>query len=97
MVAPDNTLTSAFEPRRNLTLAADDDSRVTFSQDGRNRLASATTDGTVGPLPEVALSSACDALDRRVSMSDTPSSPRTEATGRRSRQIQQSFLFQVLP
>lgn len=51
--------------------AADAGSRVTFTYDARNRLATTTTDGTVGPQPEVALSYSHDELDRRLTMSDS--------------------------
>lgn len=71
VVTPDNTLSYAYDARGNLIEAADDDSRVTFTYDNRNRLASTTTDGTVGPQPQVTLSYAYDALDRRTSMSDS--------------------------
>lgn len=71
VVTPDNTLTYAYDPRSNLTEAADDDSRVTFTYDTRNRLETTTTDGTVGPQPEVTLTYTYDALDRRTSMSDS--------------------------
>ncbi len=68
---PDNVLEYAYDPRSNLTEAADNDSRVTFTYDERNRLASTTTDGTVGPQPEVTISYTYDELDRRTSMSDS--------------------------
>ena len=71
VVTPDNTLTYAYDARSNLTEAADDDSRVTFTYDNRNRLETTTTDGTVGPQPEVTLTYTYDALDRRTSMSDS--------------------------
>ncbi len=71
VVTPDNTLTYAYDPRSNLTEAADDDSRVTFTYDNRNRLQTTTTDGTVGPQPEVTLTYTYDELDRRTSMSDS--------------------------
>ena len=44
---------------------------MTFTFDARHRLATTTTDGTVGPQPAVTLSYAYDRLDRRVSMSDS--------------------------
>ena len=71
VVTPDNTLTYAYDPRSNLTEAADNDSRVTFTYDVRNRLETTTTDGTVGPQPQVTLTYTYDALDRRTSMSDS--------------------------
>ena len=71
VVTPDNTLTYAYDPRSNLTEAADDDSRVTFTYDVRNRLETTTTDGTVGPQPQVTLNYTYDALDRRLTMSDS--------------------------
>lgn len=43
----------------------------TFIYDNRNRLETTTTDGTVGPQPQVTLSYTYDALDRRTSMSDS--------------------------
>ena len=60
----------AYDARGNLTEAADDDSRVTFTYDNRNRLETTTTDGTVGPQPQVTLSYTYDSLDRRLTMSD---------------------------
>ncbi|MEQ6204731.1 collagen-binding domain-containing protein [Sulfitobacter sp. HNIBRBA2951] len=71
VVTPDNTLTYAYDARGNLTEAADDDSRVTFTYDLRNRLETTTTDGTVGPQPQVTLSYTYDELDRRLTMSDS--------------------------
>ena len=71
VVTPDNTLIYDFDARSNLKLAADDDSRVTFTYDERNRLETTTTDGTVGPQPEVTISYTYDELDRRTSMSDS--------------------------
>ncbi len=71
VVTPDNRLTYAYDPRSNLTEAADNDSRVTFAYDERNRLISTTTDGTVGPQPEVTITYTYDELDRRLSMSDS--------------------------
>ncbi|WP_160175208.1 PKD domain-containing protein [Ruegeria halocynthiae] len=70
VVTPDNTLTYGYDPRSNLTLAADDDSRVTFTYDNRNRVATTTTDGTVGPQPQVTLTYSYDLLDRRTRMED---------------------------
>jgi len=71
VITPDNTLTYGYDPRSNLTEAADNDSRVTFTYDERNRLETTTTDGTVGPQPGVMLTYTYDALDRRISMSDS--------------------------
>ncbi len=71
VITPDNTLSYAYDQRSNLIEAADDDSRVTFTYDERNRLQSTTTDGSVGPQPEVTISYAYDELDRRTSMSDS--------------------------
>ncbi|WP_299695392.1 FG-GAP-like repeat-containing protein [uncultured Tateyamaria sp.] len=71
VVTPDNTLIYGYDPRSNLILAADNDSRVTFTYDERNRLVTSTTDGTVGPQPEVTLSYTYDQLDRRLAMSDS--------------------------
>ncbi|WP_432759529.1 RHS repeat-associated core domain-containing protein [Defluviimonas salinarum] len=71
VVTPDNTLAYAYDPGGNLTEAADGDSRVTFTYDNRNRLATTTTDGTVGPQPQVTLSYSYDELDRRLTMSDS--------------------------
>lgn len=71
VVTPDNTLSYAYDARSNLIEAADNDSRVTFAYDTRNRLASTTTDGTVGPQPEATISYTYDELDRRTSMSDS--------------------------
>jgi RHS repeat-associated protein len=67
---PDNFYTYAYDPVGNLTLAEDNDSSVSFTWDERNRLRSATTDGTVGPQPEVSLTYYYDALDRRTTMID---------------------------
>ncbi|WP_227287777.1 RHS repeat-associated core domain-containing protein, partial [Boseongicola sp. H5] len=71
VVTPDNTLTYGYDPRGNLTLAADNDSRVTFTYDARNRVATTTTDGTVGPQPAVTLTYTYDALDRRIGLTDS--------------------------
>lgn len=71
VVTPDNTLSYAYDAQGNLTEAADDDSRVTFTYDNRNRLETTTTDGTVGPQPQVTLTYTYDALDRRLTMSDS--------------------------
>ncbi|MDA7966140.1 RHS repeat-associated core domain-containing protein [Ruegeria sp.] len=71
VVTPDNTLIYGYDPRSNLTLAADDDSRVTFTYDTRNRVATTTTDGTVGPQPQVTLTYSYDLLDRRTRMEDS--------------------------
>ncbi|WP_160175207.1 RHS repeat-associated core domain-containing protein [Ruegeria halocynthiae] len=70
-MTPDNTLTYGYDPRSNLTLAADDDSRVTFTYDNRNRVATTTTDDTVGPQPQVTLTYSYDLLDRRTRMEDS--------------------------
>ncbi len=48
-----------------LTMGRTHDSRVTFALDERNHLASATTDGTIGPQPEITLTYTYYALDRR--------------------------------
>ena len=71
LVTPDNVLTYRYDPRGNLIEATDADSRVSFTYDERNRLQSSTTDGTVGPQPQVTLSYSYDALDRRISVSDS--------------------------
>ncbi|MEE9455318.1 MAG: PKD domain-containing protein, partial [Paracoccaceae bacterium] len=70
VITPDNTLNYAFDPNGNLTAANDTDSGVTFAYDNRNRLASTTTDGTLGPQPASTLSYTYDALDRRVGLAD---------------------------
>ena len=56
VLTPDNTLNYSFDPRGNLTAANDNDSGISFTYDNRNRLATTTTDGTVGPQPAVVLS-----------------------------------------
>lgn len=71
VTTPDNELTYGFDAVGNLILAEDNDSRITFTWDERNRLLTATTDGTVGPQPAVTLTYAYDGLDRRVSMADS--------------------------
>lgn len=71
VTTPDNTLAYSFDPRGNLTAANDNDSGVSFTYDARNRLATATTDGTVGPQPAVTLSYTYDELDRRLSVSES--------------------------
>ncbi|WP_170328201.1 PKD domain-containing protein [Ruegeria arenilitoris] len=71
VVTPDNTLTYGYDPRGNLTSAADNDSLVTFTYDARNRVATTTTDGTVGPQPQVTLTYSYDLLDRRTRMEDS--------------------------
>ena len=68
---PGNTLLYSYDPRGNLTSAADDDSRVTFTYDARNRLETTSTDGTIGLQPAVTLTYTYDELDRRMSMSDS--------------------------
>lgn len=70
VVTADNTLNYSFDAQGNLIEAADDDSRVSFAYDARNWLISATTDGTVGPQPQVTLSYSYDLLGRRVGMTD---------------------------
>ncbi|MEP4627159.1 MAG: collagen-binding domain-containing protein [Tateyamaria sp.] len=71
VITPDNTLRYVYDPNSNLVEATDDDSSVTFTYDERNRLAASTTDGTVGPQPEITLTYTYDFLDRRTSMSDS--------------------------
>ena len=71
VVTPDNTLIYAFDPRSNLIEATDNDSRVTFTYDERNRLQTTTTDGSIGLQPAVTLSYGYDLLDRRVSILDS--------------------------
>ncbi|MFZ5965279.1 PKD domain-containing protein [Thalassococcus sp. BH17M4-6] len=70
VVTADNTLNYSFDPQGNLVEASDDDSRVSFAYDGRNRVVSATTDGTVGPQPQVTLSYSYDLLGRRIGLTD---------------------------
>ena len=70
VATPDNTLTYAYDANGNMTAANDNDSAVSFAYDARNRLASTSTDGTVGPQPASTLTFAYDALDRRISLSD---------------------------
>ncbi|WP_175484878.1 PKD domain-containing protein [Jannaschia pohangensis] len=71
VVTPDNTLTYGYDPVGNLIAAADGDSRLTMAYDVRDRLVAMTTDGTVGPQPEITLTYTYDALSRRTSMSDS--------------------------
>lgn len=71
VVTPDNTLVYGYDAYGNLTLAADDDTGVSFTYDARNRIATTTTDGTVGPQPEVTLTYTYDELDRRTQLTDS--------------------------
>jgi len=71
VVTPDNTLSYAYDARGNMIEAADNDSRVTLTYDARNRLETTTTDGIVGPQPQITLIYTYDELDRRLSMSDS--------------------------
>lgn len=71
VVTPDNTLRYGYDPRDNVILAEDDDSRVTMTYDERNRLTTTTTDGSVGVQPSVTLTYTYDQLDRRTSMTDS--------------------------
>ena len=71
VTTPDNVVTYSYDAAGNLLAANDNDSGLSFAYDNRDRLITATTDGTVGPQPGIMLSYSYDALGQRQSLSDS--------------------------